>query len=204
LSELAPEPPGWTGGASRFLDCKASGGRYTSDTVLGMKGFGPMSDKKVHNLDELKELIELMVANDLVEVELANGENKVHLKRPQAQVAPAGFVQHMGMMPSVMPVHTGMAAMAAPAAAAAPAEDAGLIDIKSPIVGTFYSAPSPDSETYVKVGSDVNAETVVCIIEAMKVMNEIKAECTGTIVKIMAANGKAVEYGQVIFKVKPH
>jgi acetyl-CoA carboxylase biotin carboxyl carrier protein len=166
-----------------------------------MKGFGTMSDKKVHNLEELKELIDLMVANDLVEVEIANGENKVHLKRPQAQQT----VVH-GMMPSVMPVHTGMAAVAAPAAAApaAPAEEAGLIDIKSPIVGTFYAAPSPDSESYVKTGSDVNAETVVCIIEAMKVMNEIKAECSGTIVKILATNGKAVEYGQVLFKVRPH
>jgi acetyl-CoA carboxylase biotin carboxyl carrier protein len=171
-----------------------------------MKGLGTMSDKKVHNLEELKELIELMVANDLVEVEIANGENKVHLKRPQAQAPAGGFVQHMGMMPGVMPIHTAMPAAAAPAAAsgAVPAEDAGLIDIKSPIVGTFYAAPSPDSESYVKVGSDVNAETVVCIIEAMKVMNEIKAECTGTIAKIMATNGKAVEYGQVIFKVKPH
>ena len=109
-------------------------------------------------------------------------------------------------MPGVMPIHTGMAGMAAPAAGgpAAPAEDANLIEIKSPIVGTFYAAPSPDSEPFVKMGADVNADTPVCIIEAMKVMNEIKAECAGTIVKIMATNGKAVEYGQVLFKVKPH
>jgi acetyl-CoA carboxylase biotin carboxyl carrier protein len=158
-----------------------------------------MSDKKPHNLEQIKELVELMLAKDLVEVEIADGDSKIHLKRPQAHLAAGGFMAGGG----VMPVHTGMPGMAAPAAAG-PAEDANLIDIKSPIVGTFYAAPSPDSEPYAKVGADVNPDTVVCIIEAMKVMNEIKAECTGTIVRIMATNGKAVEYGQVLYKVKPH
>jgi len=81
------------------------------------------------------------------------------------------------------------------------AED--LVEIKSPIVGTFYVAPSPDSEPYVELGSAVKSQAVVCIIEAMKVMNEIKAETSGTIVEILVTNGQAVEYGQVLFKVKP-
>jgi len=76
-----------------------------------------------------------------------------------------------------------------------------LVEIKSPIVGTFYSAPSPDSEPFVEVGSKIEENSVVCIVEAMKVMNEIKAEVSGTIVEILVKNGEAVEYGQVLFKV---
>ena len=78
-----------------------------------------------------------------------------------------------------------------------------LLEIKSPIVGTFYEAPSPDSEPYVEAGSRVDPQTVVCIIEAMKVMNEIKAEVSGTIVERTVKNGQAVEYGQVLFRVRP-
>ena len=77
------------------------------------------------------------------------------------------------------------------------------MDVKSPIVGTFYATPSPDSESYVEVGSTVEPQTVVCIIEAMKVMNEIKAETSGTIAEILVTNGQAVEYGQVLFRIKP-
>ena len=84
----------------------------------------------------------------------------------------------------------------------APAKEA-LQEIKSPIVGTFYEAPSPDSDPYVEVGAHVDPQTVVCIIEAMKVMNEIKAEVSGTVVEKTVANGQAVEYGQVLFRVRP-
>jgi acetyl-CoA carboxylase biotin carboxyl carrier protein len=155
-----------------------------------------MAEKE--ELKKIKDIVELMIANDLVEVEIVEGDNKVHIKRPN-HTAVAMMPQQMY---SQMPVM-----QAAPASASAPqatAEDTGLIDVKSPIVGTFYAAPSPDAEPYIKVGSDVNTETVVCIIEAMKVMNEIKAETTGTIAKIMVANGQAVEYGQLLFKVRPH
>jgi acetyl-CoA carboxylase biotin carboxyl carrier protein len=167
------------------------------------KGLELMAEKE-SDIKKIKELVEMMVTNDLVEMEIIDGDNKILLKRPQPQQAAAAPVQIMA--PAMAPAAYAMPAAptAAPAQAAAPAEDTGLIDIKSPIVGTFYSAPSPDSAAYVKVGDDVNAETVVCIVEAMKVMNEIKAETTGTIAKIMVANGQAVEYGQVIFKVKPH
>ncbi|MHC5083696.1 MAG: acetyl-CoA carboxylase biotin carboxyl carrier protein [Planctomycetota bacterium] len=90
---------------------------------------------------------------------------------------------------------------AAPAADAAPADDGPAI--VSPIVGTFYQAASPDSEAYVKVGDTVTEDTTVCIIEAMKVMNEIKAETSGTITEILCKDGQAIEYGQALFKLKP-
>ena len=81
--------------------------------------------------------------------------------------------------------------------------DEGLVDIISPIVGTYYAAPSPDAEPYIKVGDSVAPDTVVCIVEAMKVINEIKAEAAGTIEKIVVSNGQAVEFGQVLFKIRP-
>jgi acetyl-CoA carboxylase biotin carboxyl carrier protein len=159
-----------------------------------------MADKDAE-LKKIKELIEMMIANNLVEIEIFDGESKILLKRPQPQQT---AVTPVPVMTSAMPAAAFSAPAAAPAPAAPAAAEESLIDIKSPIVGTFYAAPSPDSEPYVKVGADVNTETVVCIVEAMKVMNEIKAETTGTIAKIMVANGQAVEYGQVLFKVRPH
>jgi acetyl-CoA carboxylase biotin carboxyl carrier protein len=80
----------------------------------------------------------------------------------------------------------------------------GEIDVKSPMIGTFYRAPSPEATNYIEVGSTVNAESVVCIIEAMKVMNEIKSEVSGVITQVLVENGKPVEFGQPLFKVRPH
>ena len=153
----------------------------------------PMPENKDADLNKIKELIEIMKENDLVEVEIIDGENKICLKRPN-------------------PVQTVVAAapIAAPAAAAAPRDasqteaDDGLIDIPSPLVGTFYRAASPDSDSFVEISSNVSSDSLVCIIEAMKVMNEIKAEVNGTIEKIMVENGQAVEFGQVLFKVRPN
>ncbi len=159
-----------------------------------------MPEKKETNLRKIKELIELMKLNDLVELEIIDGDSKIHLKRPQAQPP------SVAALPLVAPVvqQTAKAPPAQPVEVSATAGQEELVEIKSPIVGTFYATPSPDSEPYVEVGSEVEPETVVCIIEAMKVMNEIKAQLTGTITKIMVANGQAVEYGEVLFKVKPH
>jgi acetyl-CoA carboxylase biotin carboxyl carrier protein len=141
------------------------------------------------DLKKVKELIDIMKENDLVELEVVDGDSKVHLKGPQA-AAPV-------MAPVPMPV--------ASAVAAAPVEavDDGLINIESPIVGTFYQASNPDSDPYVKVGDQVNGETVVCIIEAMKVMNEIKAETGGVIAEVCCKDGEAIEFGQTLFKVRP-
>ena len=156
-----------------------------------------MSDDRKTDLKKVKELIELMKANDLVELEIADGENKILLKRPQPA---APTVTHIPMMPPAMPAPV---ASAAPQATPEQDQDDGLVDIISPMIGTFYLAPSPDSDPFVSIGSSIDNDSVVCIIEAMKVMNEIKAETIGTIEKIMCKAGQAVEYGQVLFKVRP-
>jgi acetyl-CoA carboxylase biotin carboxyl carrier protein len=149
-----------------------------------------MGEEKKYDLKKVKEIIEIMVENDLVEFEIVDGDSKIHLKRPGSS------------MPMAVPMPVVSHAAAAPAPAASAAAD-NLVNISSPIIGTFYATPSPDSPPYVKVGDHVTADTVVCIVEAMKVMNEIKAETTGTIEKVMISNGQTVEFGQVLFKVRP-
>jgi acetyl-CoA carboxylase biotin carboxyl carrier protein len=147
-----------------------------------------MSEMKGKDLAKVKELIEIMKENDLVEIEIAEGDSKILLKRPQPQMQ---AFQQIPMAQAVIP------------AAAAAAVDSNLNDIKSPMVGTFYGSPSPDSDPFVKVGDRVDEGTVICIIEAMKVMNEIKAETNGTIAEIMCQPGQAIEFDEVLFKVKP-
>jgi len=154
------------------------------------------SETKDSDICKINQILELMKDNDLVEVEIKHGDDKILLKRAQPQMSVAPMVGH------AMP-----AAMATPAAAPAESdaqEDDGLIEVKSPIIGTFYAQPSPDSDPYVEIGTAVSPQTVVCIVEAMKVMNEIKAETTGTIAQVMVESGQAVEYGQVLYKVKPN
>ena len=153
--------------------------------------------KEDTDLQKIKELIEIMKENELVEVEIKHGEDKIFLKRSQPQQSAIAAV----------PLVTPNIPTVIPAAAKAPMSSAGQqekpVEIKSPLVGTFYAKPSPDSEPYVEVGSPVTPQTVVCIIEAMKVMNEIKAETSGTVVEILVRDGEAVEYGQVLFRVRP-
>ena len=151
------------------------------------------------DLQKINELLEIMKENDLTEIEIKHGDDKIFLKRSRADSQTVSF----------LPV-SGQAAPSIPAADSAnqpisptPKVDENLVEIKSLIVGTFYSAPSPDSDDYVEIGSHVDSQTVVCIIEAMKVMNEIKAEASGTITEILVTNGQAVEYGQALFRVKP-
>jgi acetyl-CoA carboxylase biotin carboxyl carrier protein len=148
------------------------------------------------DVQKIKELIRIMKENDLVKIDIRHGEDYISLQRAQPQ--PAGGA--MGPMITSMP-GVGMPIMVAPAADHAKTE--GLLEVKSPIVGTFYEAPSPDSDPYVEIGAHVDPQTVVCIIEAMKVMNEIRAEVSGTLVEKVAAAGQAVEYGQVLFRVRP-
>jgi len=152
-----------------------------------------MAEKNEMDLKKVKELIELMIDKDLVEIEIKDGDKKIALKRPQ--IAPP-VITHVPMMHA--PAET-------PAAAESTQQtnESDLVEIKSPMVGTFYSAPSPDADPFVSTGTRVGPETVVCIIEAMKVMNEIKSEVSGTITEMLCAPGKAVEFGEAIFKVKP-
>ncbi len=150
------------------------------------------------NLDMLEQLVKLMSANDLNTVDLRDGDQRVVLKRGadivQTVSAP---VHHHASTGS----HAAAPVSATPAAKAD--DDAGLVAIKSPMVGTFYARPNPDVKNFVQVGSLVNEDTDVCIIEAMKVFNNIKAETKGTIAKIVAEDGKPVEFGQILFLVKP-
>ena len=150
-----------------------------------------MGNEKKSDLKKIEELVQLMLEKDLVEIEIVDGDNKIHLKRPGASEPQAAATGAVAPAPSVAN------------GAGAGAVDDGLVDITSPIVGTYYAAPSPDSELYVKTGDHVTHDTVVCVVEAMKVINEIKAETTGTIEKIMVSNGQAVEFGHVLFKIRP-
>jgi len=160
-------------------------------------------------MEELRELIGLMRENGLAELELEREEFRVRLRRESTAVDPAPLTAAPVAGPSVEKPP----APAAPAPAAAPAHpgaqattaashDQDLHIIPSPIVGTFYRSPSPSAEPFVKIGSNVEQDTVVCIIEAMKLMNEIQAEATGEVAKIYVENGQPVEYGQPLFGIR--
>lgn len=152
----------------------------------------------------IKELVEIMKQAGLLEIEIKHGDDKILLKRlPPQPVAGPAAVPAVGRDVLAAPVGTAPAQNSAAESGPAAAQQEELIEIKSPIVGTFYDKPSPDSEPYVELDSHVSPQTTVCIVEAMKVMNEIKAEAEGVIAEIMVKNGQAVEYGQILFKVKP-
>lgn len=163
-------------------------------------------EDKDSDLKKIKQLIEIMKDNELVEVEIKHGDDKIFLKRSQPQPPTVTAVPIVGPNATTAPVQANAAETSQDEAKSSGADvqaEHDLVEIKSPIVGTFYSTLSPDSESFVEVGSHVSPQAVVCIIEAMKVMNEIKAETSGTIAEILVKNGQAVEYGQVLFKVKP-
>jgi acetyl-CoA carboxylase biotin carboxyl carrier protein len=152
-------------------------------------------------LDQLERLIELMVQKDVVEVELeeAGARWRVRRKEPQAMAFAA---QAPVAMPALVGHHHAHAhASAAPAAAPAAAEPAGEV-FKSPMLGTFYRSPSPEAESFVKPGDRVTADKTLCIVEAMKVMNEIKAEREFEILDILVKNGEPVEFGQPLFLIR--
>ena len=162
------------------------------------------------NMDELRALIDLIQENDFAEFEIAREGFRLHVRRgaraleanrsetgtsgasERTELSGAGVAQPTGSSPS----HLG------PQAKSAASEDQDLYMIPSPIVGTFYRSPSPSADPFVKIGSNVEAETIVCIIEAMKLMNEIQAETAGEVVKIYVENGQPVEYGQPLFGIK--
>jgi acetyl-CoA carboxylase biotin carboxyl carrier protein len=150
------------------------------------------------DLKDIKAVIDLMKKNAITEFELEKQEFKIKLKRGgNGGPAIAAYDDQPQVLVSGAPVATLPAA--APAAPAASNDT----DIKSPMIGTFYRAPSPESNSYVEIGTEVNPDSVVCIIEAMKVMNEIKAEARGVITQICVDNGKPVEFGQPLFKIRP-
>jgi len=168
------------------------------------------------NQKEIKELIELLVEKDITEFELERGDMKVHVKRggsaaPVVQVAPIAAVQPL-VAASAAPVISSAASSSAPAveassSAAAPSQEAAseadLFIVKSPIVGTFYEAASPDTPPFVRIGEHVTPGKVLCIIESMKLMNEIEADVAGVIESKLVQNGQPVEYGEALFGIRP-
>ncbi|SRR5579884_2126099 len=154
------------------------------------------------NQKELKELIEFLKEQDIAEFELERGDVKVRIKRgTPVAIAPATLPMSAPAVPTAATTLP-----AAPASAAPPpskSADEGLHQVKSPIVGTFYESPSPGSPPFVKPGDTVEAGQVLCIIEAMKLMNEIEADVSGEVVKRLVNNGQPVEYGQPLFSIRP-
>jgi acetyl-CoA carboxylase biotin carboxyl carrier protein len=157
-------------------------------------------------VERVRQLIDIMSENDLAEIEVEEPDLRIKLrKNVPAQYMPPGF--GFAPYPGVAPAQGNHYSLPAAGAEAAEAEEAGpdekLIEIPSPMVGTFYRSSTPGSEPYVGIGSEVDPETVVCIIEAMKVMNEIKAEVTGRIAEILVEDMEPIEFGQVLFLVEP-
>jgi acetyl-CoA carboxylase biotin carboxyl carrier protein len=161
------------------------------------------------NQKELKELIEFLIEKDIAEFELERGDVKVRIKRagehtivhshgePRFYAVPPapGPAPELGAVPALVPP------VAAPPAAPVPEE--GLHTVKSPIVGTFYEAPSPGAPPFVKAGDMVEVGQVLCIVEAMKLLNEIESDFAGEVVKKLAVNGQPIEYGQDLFVIRP-
>jgi len=143
------------------------------------------------DLKELKALVRLMEGGDLEELEVQEGDRRIRIRRRSGDGQPVIRAGGQG----------GAKIAAAPAIAGA--DTAGLVPIESPMVGTFYRAPAPGAEPYVKEGDSIQKGTVVCIVEAMKLMNEIESEVAGRIVRVVAENGKPVEFGQPLFLVEP-
>lgn len=151
------------------------------------------------DLKDIKAIIDLMKKNSISEFELERQDFKIKLKRGGTQIAQIEETS----APLVSPLASAQTASPVATAVLSQASSSNDTEIKSPMIGTFYRAPSPESANYVEVGTEVNPDTVVCIIEAMKVMNEIKAEARGIITDILIDNAKPVEFGQPIFKIRP-
>lgn len=151
------------------------------------------------DIKDIKAIIDLMKKNSVTEFELERQEFKIRLKRGNS--GPAAAVAYDESQAIVYAAPPPIAPVGAPA----PGIPAASLEqeIKSPMIGTFYRAPSPESASYVEVGAEVNPDTVVCIIEAMKVMNEIKAEAKGVVTQVLVENAKPVEFGQPLFKIRP-
>ena len=153
------------------------------------------------DIKDIKAIIDLMKKNSITEFELERQDSKIRLKRGSNGGAPVVQYDELatgGTVPILSPV----AAVPAPVGTP-PVPATNEIEVKSPMIGTFYRAPSPEAASYVEIGAEIHPDSVVCIIEAMKVMNEIKAEVKGVITQVLVENAKPVEFGQPLFKVRP-
>jgi len=154
------------------------------------------------DISEIRKLIKLIENTDVAEIEVSEGEQTVRISRQGAFASNAPSVQHVVAAPAAAPVAAHAAAPAAAAAPAKAAEESANV-VKSPMVGTFYRAPGPDSDPFVSEGKKVKKGDVLCIIEAMKLMNEIEADYDGVVEKILIDNATPVEYGQPMFVITP-
>ena len=148
------------------------------------------------DLKELRRLLRLLERRNVSEFEFEDDKVRLVLRRGAVSVAAAALA------PAPLPAAAAAVSTSAAPPLAAPAGDDGIVFVTSPFVGTFYRSPSPDAPPFVEVGSAIREGQALCIVEAMKLMNEIEAECAGTIVEILAENGKPVEFGHKLFKVR--
>ncbi|HEY6328876.1 MAG TPA: acetyl-CoA carboxylase biotin carboxyl carrier protein [Blastocatellia bacterium] len=160
------------------------------------------------NQKELRELIEFLIEKDISEFELERGDVKVRIKRGISQIIAAPVehpVAHVSHLPTTAPItsEAPRTSVSAQPPTTPPKKEEDLHEVKSPIVGTFYESPSPGSPPFVKIGDTVEAGQMLCIIEAMKLMNEIESDMAGEIVKRLVANSQPVEYGQPLFAIRP-
>ncbi len=169
---------------------------------------GGSGNADVFDVRKVRRLVELMKEHDLAEVDLKQADQRIRLRRGQepSLTGPVPSPPSPNPPPAPSPVAVSPAPAATPApsdATTAPVDDdANVVYITSPMVGTFYTSSSPDSPAFVNIGDSVTAESTVCILEAMKVFNEIPAECSGTIAARLAEDGDAIEFGQKLFKVR--
>lgn len=157
----------------------------------------------VFDVRRLRKFIALMNEHDLSEVDLRQGDQRIRLRRGPEVVSSAAAVPAVSA-PTVAAASGGVGTGTSPSSASPADEDENSIAIRSPMVGTFYSSPSPEAPPFVKVGDQVGPESTVCIVEAMKVFNEIPAECSGKIVAVLATSGDSVEFNQPLFRVAPN
>jgi len=162
---------------------------------------GAPSKEDFFDVRKIRRLVELMKEYDLTEIDLQQGETRVQLRRGGEPAAMVVGDRPASAAPQVVPVQVEPSRPATTQAAEAKPGDEHIVLIRSPMVGTFYAAPDPDSPPYAKVGDPVGPESVVCIVEAMKVFNQIPAEVSGKIVAVLVENGEPVEFGQPMFKV---
>jgi acetyl-CoA carboxylase biotin carboxyl carrier protein len=166
---------------------------------MGSSGSG----EDVFDVRRVRRLVELMQEFELAEIDLRQAEQRIRLRKDQEPiVVPGGYAPQMAAAPAPIPPAPLPTAAGGQAPAPAAAESAAGQFITSPMVGTFYVSSSPDSPPFVKVGDQVGPDTIVCIVEAMKVFNEIPAECSGKIAAVLVENGAAIEYGQKLFRVE--
>jgi acetyl-CoA carboxylase biotin carboxyl carrier protein len=162
-----------------------------------------MNPLSPENIEDLKQLIEFLKENQVAEIELDRGETRVWLKFDRPSETPAGLSELAGLLAGARAASPQPATSLPAASAVAPVDpDAGLHMVKSPMVGTFYGSPSPGAAPFVVPGDTVEKGQVICIVEAMKLMNDIECDATGEIVKCFVTNGQPVEFGQPLFSIR--